>query len=112
MDPTKWNTMLDKVDLTDSSQKEMAAHISAKFAGKKPAPKSSLESEVKKELKKEDIDEENPSSIERPKFPRNDTYQEAYDQMMTSVETGTKLLGLDGLVRIVHPKKVRRIFVS
>ena len=87
--------MLERVDLADPSQKEMAAHITTKYAA---AGRHSASED----------DGDNSTA----KFYRDDANQTLYDEQMLRVRTGMKLLQLDGLKTIVRPKYARLAFVS
>ena len=89
--------MLERVDLADPSQKEMAAHITTKYAAAGKHSSSAAGD-----------DKDNSTA----KFYRDEANQTLYDEQMLRVKTGMKLLQLDGLKKIVRPKYARLAFVS
>ena len=75
VDPAEWNSMLDRIDLEDPSQREMAGFITGKFSMVKPTDEGG------------GGDEGNSTEEAIPDvFPRTSLEQQEYDRQILEVE--------------------------
>ena len=113
--PTDWSGMLDKVELSDPSQLEVAALISAKMAVNKDGGKAvnvvdDLVDEVNMETNKT---AENDTELTlNEKFPRTPLEQADYDRSILAMQTGLKLLTFSGMKEIERAKSLSKRYVS
>ena len=74
VDPAEWNSMLDRIDLDDPGQREMAGFITGKFSMVKPIDDGSNGG-----------DENSTEEAIPDKFPRTTLEQQEYDRQTLEV---------------------------
>ena len=100
--------MLDKVELSDPSQLEVAAVVSGKMAMQEsPEPVMDLE------VAQNTTGDGNDTFLNDPeKFPRTPYEQQVYDETNTVTATSFKLLTYGGIKYIERAKTLSKRFVS
>ena len=96
--------MLDMIELSDPSQLEVAAVVSAKMAAKSPSAPDGQTSTTQKPGILDDFD--------RAEFNRTAEDQEVYETMTESVGSAEKLLEVHGWTRIERAKRLVKRFVK
>ena len=100
--------MLDKVELSDPSQLEVAAVVSGKMA-----MQESPEPVIDLEVAQNTTGDENDTLLNDPeKFPRTPYEQQVYDETNTVTATSFKLLTYGGIKYIERAKTLSKRFVS
>ena len=101
----QWADMLDKVELHDPSQMEIAGVVSAQFSSQEKelaAAKNGLELEVNN-VKDIDLDSSSAGNSGK-KYPRTPLEQKDYDREELAYDAARKLLNFDGLKNIEKPR--------
>ena len=96
--------MLDMIELSDPSQLEVAAVVSAKMAAKSPSTTDGQTSTTQKPGILDDLD--------KAEFNRTAEDQEVYETMTESVGSAEKLLEVHGWTRIERAKRLVKRFVK
>ena len=96
--------MLDMIELSDPSQLEVAAVVSAKMAAKSPSAPDGQTSTTQKPGILDDLD--------KAEFNRTAEDQEVYETMTESVGSAEKLLEVHGWTRIERAKRLVKRFVK
>ena len=100
--------MLDKVELSDPSQLEVAAVVSGKMA-----MQESPEPVIDLEVAQNTTGDGNDTLLNDPeKFPRTPYEQQVYDETNTVTATSFKLLTYGGIKYIERAKSLSKRFVS
>ena len=108
--PEEWNEMLDKVELNDPSQLEVAAVVSGKMA-KQDSP-SANEDILAQIFDNSTNEENNDTSFDEQKFPRTGYEQHVYEDTTVATETSFKLLTFDGMKFLERSKSLSKRYVS
>ena len=96
--------MLDMIELSDPSQLEVAAVVSAKMAAKSPSAPDGQTLTTQKPGILDDLD--------KADFNRTAEDQEVYETMTESVGSAEKLLEVHGWTRIERAKRLVKRFVK
>ena len=105
--PEEWSKMLDKVELSDPSQLEVAAVVSGKMASKDTSSDDESHMENNSTMK-----ENNDTLLELEHFTRTPQEQKSYDDTILAMETSLKLLTFDGMKYIERAKSLSKRYVS
>ena len=100
--------MLDKVELSDPSQLEVAAVVSGKMA-MQDNPSSESDVDISRNVTNDGNDT---FSNDPEKFPRNNHEQQVYDETNVVTATSFKLLTFGGIKYIERAKSLSKRFVS
>ena len=103
--PEEWNAMLDKVELSDPSQLEVAAVVSGKMA-----MQESPEADIDLEVSQNTTDDGNDTLVS-DKFPRTSYEQKVYDETNVVTATSFKLLTYGGIKYIERAKSLSKRYV-
>ena len=105
--PEEWNEMLDKVELNDPSQLEVAAVVSGKMAMQE-TPEADIDLEVSQNTTGDGNDTQVKVS---DKFPRTSYEQKVYDETNVVTATSFKLLTYGGIKYIERAKSLSKRYV-
>ena len=100
--------MLDKVELNDPSQLEVAAVVSGKMA-KQESPSGN---EAIMVFDNSTNEENNNTSLDEERFPRTSYEQYVYEDTTVATETSFKLLTFDGMKFLERSKSLSKRYVS
>ena len=100
--------MLDKVELSDPSQLEVAALISAKMAVNKDGGKPLNVDDLVDQM---NVDNRTTDYNDTGKFPRTTLEQADYDRAILAMQTGLKLLTFGGMKEIERAKSLSKRYV-
>ena len=109
--PEEWNNMLDKVELSDPSQLEVAAVVSGKMAMKDGGTPISDDNSITKIMKNSSDDANNDTPLDPKEFPRTAYEQKSYDETILAMQTSLKLLTFDGMKYIERAKSLSKRYV-
>ena len=101
--------MLDKVELSDPSQLEVAAVVSGKMAMKKEEPTDDDKANL--EVNNNSTNEGNDTASNDQKFPRSVEEQKVYDETITTTATSFKLLAFAGMKYLERIKSLSKRYV-
>ena len=105
--PEEWNEMLDKVELNDPSQLEVAAVVSGKMA-----MQESPEADIDLEVSHNTTGDGNDTLLKvSDKFPRTSYEQKVYDETNVVTATSFKLLTYGGIKYIERAKSLSKRYV-
>jgi hypothetical protein len=96
-----WSEMLDRVELIDPGQLEMAAIVSAKFSSQTKQLAALIGDDF---VNSKSVDLDNALSGERKMYPRTTLEQKDYDRQALDHQSAEKLINFDGLKYIEKPR--------